>query len=40
MPTVAPLDLEGHVVAVEFLGDVPFFATAAGESAGWMAARR
>lgn len=31
MPTVAPLDLEGHVVAVEFLGDVPFFATAAGE---------
>ncbi|RWX79131.1 WD40 repeat domain-containing protein [Neorhizobium lilium] len=30
MPTVAPLDLEGHVVAVHFLGDVPFFATAAG----------
>ena len=30
MPTVAPLDLEGHVVAAEFLGDVPFFATAAG----------
>jgi WD40 repeat protein len=31
MPTVAPLDLEGHVVATHFLGDVPFFATAAGE---------
>ncbi|MGE6739324.1 WD40 repeat domain-containing protein [Allorhizobium pseudoryzae] len=31
MPTVAPLDLDGHVVAVQFLGDVPFFATAAGE---------
>ncbi|MCJ8521402.1 WD40 repeat protein [Pseudorhizobium tarimense] len=30
MPTVAPLDLEGHVVAARFLGDVPFFATAAG----------
>jgi WD40 repeat protein len=30
MPTVAPLDLEGHVVAVHFLGDIPFFATAAG----------
>jgi WD40 repeat protein len=30
MPTVAPLDLEGHIVAVHFLGDVPFFATAAG----------
>lgn len=30
MPTVAPLDLEGHVVAAEFLGDIPFFATAAG----------
>ena len=30
MPTVAPLDLEGHVLAAEFLGDVPFFATAAG----------
>ncbi|WP_105400126.1 WD40 repeat domain-containing protein [Neorhizobium sp. T7_12] len=30
MPTVAPLDLEGHVVAAHFLGDVPFFATAAG----------
>lgn len=30
MPTVAPLDLEGHVVAAHFLGDIPFFATAAG----------
>lgn len=30
MPTVAPLDLEGHVVAAHFLGDTPFFATAAG----------
>lgn len=30
MPTVAPLDLEGHVVAAQFLGDIPFFATAAG----------
>lgn len=30
MPTVAPLDLEGHVVATHFLGETPFFATAAG----------
>ena len=30
MPTVAPLDLEGHVVGVAFLKDVPFFAGAAG----------
>jgi len=30
MPTVAPLDLDGHVLAVEFLGDVPFFVAAAG----------
>lgn len=30
MPTVAPLDIEGHVVAAHFLGDIPFFATAAG----------
>lgn len=30
MPTVAPLDLEGHVITAAFLGDVPFFATAAG----------
>jgi WD40 repeat protein len=31
MPTVAPLDLEGHVIATHFLGDTPFFATASGE---------
>jgi len=30
MPTVAPLDIDGHVLAVEFLGDVPFFANASG----------
>lgn len=30
MPTVAPLDLEGHVVTCAFLGDIPVFATAAG----------
>ncbi|MFN7101831.1 MAG: WD40 repeat domain-containing protein [Pseudorhizobium sp.] len=30
MPTVAPLDIDGHVVAAHFLGDTPFFATAAG----------
>lgn len=30
MPTVAPLDLEGHVVATHFLGDIAMFATAAG----------
>ena len=30
MPTVAPLDLEGHVVATHFLGEIPLFATAAG----------
>ncbi len=30
MPTVAPLDLEGHVLAAHFLGSIPFFATAAG----------
>ncbi|AFL53863.1 WD40 repeat protein [Sinorhizobium fredii] len=30
MPTVAPLDLEGHVVGVAFLKDIPFFAGAAG----------
>ncbi|KQO75767.1 WD40 repeat domain-containing protein [Rhizobium sp. Leaf262] len=30
MPTVAPLDLEGHVVATHFLGDIPLFATASG----------
>lgn len=31
MPTVAPLDLDGHVVAAAFLGDVPFFAAASGD---------
>jgi WD40 repeat protein len=31
MPTVAPLDLEGHVVSAIFLGDTPFFASASGE---------
>ena len=30
MPTVAPLDLEGHVLGAHFLGDTPFFAAAAG----------
>jgi len=30
MPTVAPLDLEGHCVAAVFIGDVPFFALADG----------
>ncbi len=30
MPTVAPLDIDGHVVAAHFLGDIPIFATAAG----------
>ncbi len=30
MPTVAPLDIEGHVVAAAFLGDIPFFAAASG----------
>jgi WD40 repeat protein len=30
MPTVAPIDIDGHVVAVEFLKDVPFFAAASG----------
>ena len=30
MPTVAPLDLEGHVLTTHFLGDIPFFATAVG----------
>jgi WD40 repeat protein len=31
MPTVAPLDLEGHVLGAFFLGDVPFFAASSGE---------
>lgn len=30
MPTVAPLDIEGHVVTTAFLGDIPFFAAASG----------
>ncbi|MCM2475885.1 WD40 repeat domain-containing protein [Rhizobium sp. CG5] len=30
MPTVAPLDLEGHVLTASFLGDIPVFATSAG----------
>lgn len=30
MPTVAPFDLDGHVVSVNFLGDEAHFATAAG----------
>ncbi|MDI7920591.1 WD40 repeat domain-containing protein [Ferirhizobium litorale] len=30
MPTVAPLDLDGHVVTAAFIGDTPFFATASG----------
>jgi WD40 repeat protein len=31
MPTVAPLDLDGHCVAAVFVGDVPHFAQADGE---------
>jgi WD40 repeat protein len=31
MPTVAPLDLDGHCVAAVFVGDVPYFAQADGE---------
>jgi WD40 repeat protein len=30
MPTVAPLDLEAHIIGVAYLGDVPVFADAAG----------
>ena len=30
MPTVAPLDIEGHVVTAAFLGDIPIFAAASG----------
>src|SRR5262245_62117376 len=30
MPTVAPLDLEGHCITAAFVGDVPFFALADG----------
>jgi WD40 repeat protein len=31
MPTVAPLDLEGHVLGAFFLGNVPFFTASSGE---------
>lgn len=31
MPTVAPLDLEGHCIAASFIADIPFFALASGE---------
>ncbi len=31
MPTVAPLDIEGHVTAALFIDDVPFFAASSGE---------
>jgi hypothetical protein len=31
MPTVAPLDLDGHVLGAQFLGDVPFFAASDGK---------
>ena len=30
MPTVAPLDLDGHCVTAAFIGGVPFFALADG----------
>ncbi|MGG7516813.1 WD40 repeat domain-containing protein [Allorhizobium undicola] len=30
MPTVAPLDLEGHVLGAAFLGNIPVFVTSAG----------
>lgn len=30
MPTVAPLDIDGHVVTAAFLGDIPVFAAASG----------
>ncbi|TIM34200.1 MAG: WD40 repeat domain-containing protein, partial [Mesorhizobium sp.] len=30
MPTVAPLDLDGHCIAAVFLDDVPHFALADG----------
>lgn len=30
MPTIAPLDLDAHIVTVAYLGDVPFFADATG----------
>lgn len=31
MPTVAPLDIEGHVAGAHFIGDVPFFSASSGE---------
>ena len=31
MPTVAPYDIDGHVLATAFLGDTAFFAAASGE---------
>ena len=31
MPTVAPIDLSGHILTAAFLGDVPFFAASSGE---------
>ena len=30
MPTVAPLDLDGHCIAAAFIGGVPHFALAEG----------
>lgn len=30
MPTVAPLDIEGHVLATHFLGEIPVFAVSSG----------
>lgn len=30
MPTVAPLDLEGHIAGAHFIGDVPFFTASSG----------
>lgn len=35
MPTLAPLDLDGHCMAAAFLGDVPYFALADG-SLHWL----
>jgi WD40 repeat protein len=31
MPTVAPLDLEGHIAGAHFINNVPFFAASSGE---------
>ena len=31
MPTVAPIDLDDHCIAAQFLGDIPVFAMASGE---------